>query len=74
MNDAEEDRAAWRYLMMNLMRLAAIFGVIGGIAMARDIIPAPYWLGVALAVGSMVAFFFVPPLMARRWKKADRGE
>ena len=20
------------------------------------------------------AFFFVPPLMARRWKKADRGE
>lgn len=74
MSNGEEERAARRYMLTNIVRIAAILGVAVGIAIARDAIAAPYWFGVALAVGSVAAFFFAPALMVRRWKEADRGE
>ena len=68
----EAARAARRYMVMNAVRVLSILGVIAGIAIARDVIALPYPLGAALALISMVAFFFAPPVLAKRWKASDR--
>ena len=73
-NVSDEQVATSRYLAMNGARIVSLATVILGITIARNIVPAPYWLGVVLAVGGMIAFFFAPPLMARRWKAGDRAQ
>jgi hypothetical protein len=70
----EEREAAARYTMMNVTRIASILAVVAGIATAQGALDLPYALGVVLAVAGMLAFFFGPPLLARRWKAKDRGE
>lgn len=70
---AAEARAKQRYGIMNAARLGGLVLVMAGIAIARGVVPLPYLLGVVLAVGGLLAFFFVPPLLARRWKAADRN-
>ena len=70
----EEALAARRYMMLGLLRLGAIVGLLVGLMIARTVIDAPYWLGVAMAVAGLVAFFFAPPVIAKRWKAGDRGE
>ena len=70
----EEATAAKRYTVMNMVRLASIPAVIGGIAIAQGVVDLPYALGVALAAAGLFAFFFVPSLLAKRWKAGDRGE
>ena len=72
--DQNEEIAARRYMMMNLMRVIAILIVITGIASAQGALPLPYALGVVLAVGGLVGFFFAPPMMVRHWKEQDRLE
>lgn len=69
--DAERERAQKRFVWLQIARLASLAAVIVGIAMAREVLPGPYALGVALAVGGMLAFFFAPPLLARRFKARD---
>ena len=70
----EEATAAKRYTVMNLVRLAALPLVLGGIAIAQGVVDLPYALGVVLAAAGLFAFFFVPALLAKRWKAGDRGE
>ena len=70
----EEATAAKRYTVMNLVRLAAIPAVIAGLAIANGSLDLPYALGVVLAAAGLFAFFFVPALLAKRWKAGDRGE
>ena len=69
--DPERERAQRRFVWLQIVRLGALAAVIVGIAIAQDALPAPYALGVALAVGGMLAFFFAPPLLARRFKARD---
>jgi hypothetical protein len=71
---AAEERARLRYGIMNAARFGGIALVMLGIAIAREVVPLPYALGVALAVGGMLGFFFVPRSLARRWKAADRAQ
>ncbi len=70
----QEATAARRYTVMNLVRLASVPAVVGGIAIAQGLVDLPYALGVALAAAGLFAFFFVPALLAKRWKAADRNE
>ena len=70
----EEAIAARRFAVIQVTRILSLGFVIAGIAIAQGVLPAPYWLGVAFAVGGMVAFFFTPPLLAKGWKAGDRGE
>ena len=70
----EEERAAQRFLMMNMARIGGVIVLGAGIAMAREVLPGPYWLGVALAVAGVAAFFFGPPMLVKRWKESDRHE
>ncbi|WP_299191377.1 hypothetical protein [uncultured Erythrobacter sp.] len=72
-NEADATRAAWRYQIMSGIRLAAILGVVAGISIAQGVVAAPYPIGVALAVIGVVAFFFAPPMLAKKWKAQDRA-
>lgn len=69
----DEARAKSRYLILGVLRIATIGAVILGLAIARGVIEGPYWLGVTLSVAGMIAFFFAPPLLAKRWKAGDRA-
>ena len=70
----DEAIAARRYLIMGLVRICGLASVMLGIAIARAVIDAPYALGVVLAVGGLVGFFFGPIMLAKHWKAGDRGE
>lgn len=69
---AAEARAKARYAVMNIARIGGLAMVILGIAIARGLVPLPYALGVVLAVLGLLEFFFLPTLLARRWKAAER--
>jgi uncharacterized membrane protein YhaH (DUF805 family) len=68
----EEETARKRYIAMNAVRIGGIAVLLLGLAMARGVVPGPWWLGAFLAVDGLLAFFFLPTLMVRRWKRADR--
>lgn len=70
----EEDEAAKRFALMNLMRIGSLVMLGGGILITQKVVAAPYLIGVALAIAGVTAFFFGPPLLAKRWKAQDRGE
>lgn len=69
----EERQAAERYGTLQWLRLGSLGLVIMGIAIANEVLPAPYVLGWVAAVAGLVAFFFGPPLLVRRWKESDRA-
>ena len=73
-NNALEEQAKQRYMVMNGVRVGSIAALLVGLMIARTILPGPWLLGVVLALCGMVAFFFAPPLLAKRWKAGDRGE
>ncbi len=68
-----EAQAKTRYGTLQLVRILSLSTVLLGIAISREVVPAPFWLGVVCAVGGLLGFFFGPPLMVRRWKEADRN-
>ncbi|MEQ8412682.1 MAG: hypothetical protein RIB52_14130 [Erythrobacter sp.] len=72
----EEEIARTRYIAMNAVRIGAIAVLLVGLMIARRVLDGPWWLGAALAVAGLLAFFFLPTLMVRRWKRADgeRGQ
>ncbi|MHA7819258.1 MAG: hypothetical protein ACX930_06395 [Erythrobacter sp.] len=70
----EEERAARRFLMMNLARIGGVIVLGAGISMTREVLPGPYWLGVVLAVAGVATFFFVPTMLVKRWKASDQGD
>lgn len=72
-SEADERKAALRYFLMNAVRIGSLGAVILGIMIVRSIAAGPYWLGAGLALAGMIAFFFAPPLLAKRWKAGDRA-
>ncbi|MEE4317638.1 MAG: hypothetical protein V2I74_11725 [Erythrobacter sp.] len=56
-----------RYLVLNAVRVGGLAMLMLGLAIARGVIDAPYWLGVSLAVVGLLDFFFGPRLLARGW-------
>lgn len=73
--EADEARARNRFVMITAMRVFAVAQVMVGFAMI-SLFPdeAVIWgMGVFLAVVGTIEFFFLPPLLAKRWKAADRA-
>ncbi|MBD2842586.1 hypothetical protein [Erythrobacter rubeus] len=68
-----EALARKRYLLLNAVRIGSLGAILLGIAIARNVIDLPFALGVVLSVGGLIAFFFAPRTLARRWK-AGAGE
>ena len=70
----DEALAKQRYMLMNALRIGSIAAVILGIATARGVVDLPYPLGVALAVVGLIAFFFGPRALAKKWKSQGTDE
>ncbi len=66
--DEDRDRAQRQFLMLNLLRIAALGFLLTGIAITQAAINAPYWAGIIMVVIGLGGFFFGPPLLARRFK------
>lgn len=67
----DEERARARYIALNAVRIGGIAVLLVGLMIARRVIEGPWSLGAALAVAGLLAFFFAPTFMVRRWKRAD---
>lgn len=70
----DEETAATRFGIMNAVRIGSVIVLGAGLAIVREVLAAPYALGVALAIAGVGGFFFAPSLLAKRWKAADRDE
>ncbi|MEO1969722.1 MAG: hypothetical protein ABGW87_13555 [Sphingomonadaceae bacterium] len=69
---AERDPAAGRYAIMQLARLGGMAMVVIGAAMLGGAIPGPRELAIALFIGGAAEFFFVPLILARRWRSPKK--
>ena len=67
----QEETARRRYIAMNAVRIGGIAVLLIGLMIARNVIGGPWWLGAFLAVAGLLAFFFLPTLMVRRWKRSE---
>lgn len=70
----DDAQAARRFYVLSGVRIGSILALLLGLAIARSVVEGPYPLGVALAIGGMLAFFFGPYLLARRWKSSGTDE
>lgn len=67
--EQNEARARQGYVLINLARFGGLALVMLGIAIARGIVGAlPWWVGGAIAMAGLLQFYFLPRLIARRWK------
>ena len=69
--DPGSDPAIARYWMLQLMRVGGLLLVIGGVLILSGRVPGPEVLGYGLLVLGAVEFFFLPAMLARRWKSPD---
>ena len=69
--DEVEIAARQRYLVLNLVRIGGIAAAIAGIAGTRNVVPIPFVLAVIITLAGILAFFFAPPLLVKRWKGQD---
>ena len=68
----DRDPAASRYWMLQLMRLGGILLVLGGVLIISGRVTGPPELGYGLLVLGAFEFFFLPAMLAKRWKSPDR--
>lgn len=64
----EPDPAAARFWMLQLMRLGGVMLVVAGALMIGGRLPAPPVLGYGLLLAGVFEFFFLPRMLAKRWK------
>ncbi len=69
--DAERERAQRRFVWLQVARLGGAAAMLFGIAIANKVLPGPWLLGVVIVLAGFFAFFFGPPLLARRFKARD---
>lgn len=67
MND-DDTVARNRFMLLNLVRVAGLVMVLIGLAIQYGKIPAPELLGYVLMGAGLVDFFFMPKLLARKWR------
>ncbi|WP_296717162.1 hypothetical protein [Erythrobacter sp.] len=74
--DAAEAQARRRYIIMNIARIGGLGLLLLGVAITRNVLPVqlPWALGAGLAVLGLLEFFFLPAIIAKRWKAGDRAK
>ena len=55
-------------MILNLARLGGLALVMLGIAVARGKLGLPEPIGWALAIAGLFGFFFLPPMLTKRWR------
>lgn len=69
MTPAEEAKAQYRFLVLNLVRIAgAVMLVIGLAVIAREAFGLPRAAGYVLFLVGFIDFLVVPVFLAKRWK------
>lgn len=71
-NPDAEALAKKRFLALNLVRITGLILVLLGIAIAQGVVDLPRMVGIALALFGLYDFFYMPRLLARRWKSPDQ--
>lgn len=62
------DPAVARFWMLQLMRVGGALLVMAGVLIASGRVPGPQVLGFGLLLFGMFEFFWLPRVLARRWK------
>ena len=64
-----------RFIIMNVARIGGLAMVLVGMAMTRFVphLSAQWIVGAALAAIGLLEFFFLPTLIAKRFKALDRA-
>lgn len=70
--DKEREIAQQRFVWLQVARFGGAAAMLLGLAMANKAVPGPWLLGVIITLAGFFAFFFGPPLLARRFKAGDR--
>jgi len=65
MND---DLARNRFFILQAVRMAGVAMVLTGLAITQGAIDLPQATGVALVAAGFIDVFFVPRLLAKKWK------
>ena len=65
---ADRDPAAARFWMLQLMRVGGALLAVGGALIIAGKVPGPMVLGYGLLLLGVFEFFFLPAMLARRWK------
>ena len=68
MADLEPDPAKGRWAMLQLIRAGGLLFILGGMVILSDVVSGPPVLGIGLLLIGLFEFFFLPVLIARRWK------
>ena len=68
MADQDHDPAKARWAMLQLIRAGGLLLILGGMVILSDSVSGPLILGVGLLLIGMFVFFFLPVMIARRWK------
>jgi putative Mn2+ efflux pump MntP len=72
--ETAEKAARYRFIAMNFARVGGLVMVLIGIVLARSAphLSAQWIAGAVLAVLGLLEFFFLPVIIARRFKALDR--
>lgn len=65
---ADQDPARARWAMLQLIRLGGLLFILGGMVVLSDVVSGPPVLGIGLLLIGLFEFFFLPVMIARRWK------
>lgn len=68
MAEGETDPAKGRWAMLQLIRVGGLLFILGGMVILSGGVKGPTILGVGLLFIGMFEFFFLPVMIARRWK------
>ena len=69
MDDRNSGEAARnRWLVISALRAAGVAMVLVGLLIVRQVIPEPAWAGYTILAVGLVDVFFVPLLLARKWR------
>jgi len=68
----DHDPAKGRFVMLQMMRFGGVLMVIGALLILSGKVPGPPALGYGLLVFGAFEFFFMPMMLAKRWKTPDQ--
>ncbi len=67
-NLLDDPVALRRHLIASALRFAMVGVVMVGIAITYGRIAQPAWIGIPLALGGMVGFFYGPKWIGKNWR------
>lgn len=66
-----DDPARARFFILQLVRLAGVAMVLTGLAVTQGALDWPPAVGVVLVAAGFIDVFFVPRLLAKKWRSPD---